>query len=187
MERGGYMTSTASPGNSSSNSNSSVSLTCLGLATPLSLDPPLSLAYTVDACRLALAPLLAAVLLALRPAPAPALAPQPRPQDNATPVRQSGRNTYWQCNYTEADGSQAVSYFSVKWRCDNKCTSQCCKQHDHRGINFIVDPNEVFENFVAACGRNYVDQAEEERRRDIFQRNVDIIRQVAGVKNIKGY
>ena len=120
MERGGYMTSTASPSNSSSTSSSSVSLTCLGLATPLSLDPPLSLAYTVDACRLALAPLLAAVLLALRPAPAPApaLAPQPRPQDTATPVRQSGRNTCWQCNYAEADGSPAFSYFKVKWRGD---------------------------------------------------------------------
>ena len=48
----------------------------------------------------------------------------------------------------------------------------------------LVDPNEVFENFVAACGRNYADQAEEERRRDIFQRNVAIIRQVAAVKII---
>ena len=44
-------------------------------------------------------------------------------------------------------------------------------------ISFILDPNENFEVFLANCGKNYADQLEMDRRRGIFEKNVEIIRE----------
>ena len=44
-------------------------------------------------------------------------------------------------------------------------------------ISFILDPNENFEVFLANCGKNYADELEMDRRRGIFEKNVEIIRE----------
>ena len=42
--------------------------------------------------------------------------------------------------------------------------------------HLFLDANENFDVFKETCGKNYVDQLEEDSRRSIFERNVNIIR-----------
>lgn len=42
----------------------------------------------------------------------------------------------------------------------------------------IPDPNENFDTFLITCGKAYVDQLEMDQRRGIFEKNVEIIREV---------
>ena len=43
---------------------------------------------------------------------------------------------------------------------------------------FVSDPNENFDTFLITCGKAYVDQLEMDQRRGIFEKNVEIIREV---------